>query len=89
MKNGKRVSNELATIHYLPHESTQFAVVTSKAIGNAVVRNKVRRRAKAILFEQQNQPLGIRAVVRLRPEAARVDWINFSSSMNRLIARIK
>ena len=89
VKLGKRTSNQFATIHYLPSESVQFAVVTSKAIGNAVVRNKVRRRTKAILFDFQNMTPGAKAVVRLRPEAATSSWEVLSKGLKELLGRMR
>jgi ribonuclease P protein component len=89
VKSGKRVSNSVATIHFLSSETTQFAVVTSKALGNAVVRNRARRRAKAALVSFANQNLQIRAVVRLRSEAGAMNWEQISSGLTELIGRIK
>jgi ribonuclease P protein component len=89
VKLGKRVSNQFATIHYLPSDSNQFAVVTSKAIGNAVVRNKVRRRTKAALFELQKTTPGIKAVIRLRPESAIANWESLSKGIKDLFGRVK
>jgi ribonuclease P protein component len=89
VKSGKRVSNSVATIHFLRSETTQFAVVTSKALGNAVVRNRARRRAKAALVSFANQNLRIRAVVRLRSEAGAMNWEQISSGLTELIGRIK
>ena len=89
VKSGKRISNSVATIHFLASETTQFAVVTSKALGNAVIRNRARRRAKAALVGFTNQDLKIRAVVRLRSEAGAMSWQQISSGISELIGRIK
>ena len=88
VKSGKRISNSVATIHFLTSETTQFAVVTSKALGNAVIRNRARRRAKAALVGFTNQDLKIRAVVRLRSEAGAMSWQQISSGISELIGRI-
>jgi len=89
VKNGKRVTNQAATIHFLPSDTNQFAVVTSKAIGNAVVRNLARRRAKAVLFDFQTREPAIRAVVRLRPEAAAIGWEKLSSLLIELLGKTR
>jgi ribonuclease P protein component len=89
VKSGKRVSNQAATIHYLPAETNQFAVVTSKAIGNAVIRNLARRRTKAVLFDFQSREPAIKAVIRLRPEAAVIGWEKLSRSLIELLGRVK
>jgi ribonuclease P protein component len=89
VKTGKRVSNSVATIHYSPSETAQFAVVTSKALGNAVVRNRARRRAKALLASSLNPNIKIKAVVRLRAEAGSMNWEQISSGLTELLGRIK
>lgn len=89
VKLGKRVSNGFATIHFIHSDSNQFAVVTSKAIGNAVTRNRVRRRTKAVLFNFQNLDPAIKAVVRLRPEAALSSWEKLSQGITELMGKIR
>ena len=89
VKSGKRVSNQVATIHFLPSSSNQFSVVASKAVGNAVIRNLARRRTKAVLFDFQDKTPAIRAVVRLKPEAASVGWEKLSESLRELLGKIR
>jgi ribonuclease P protein component len=89
VKSGKRISNQIATLHFLPSDFNQFSVVTSKALGNAVVRNKARRRAKAALFGFQNKTPAIKAVLRLRPEAATASWEKISSSIAELVEKTR
>ncbi len=89
VKSGKRVSNNVATIHYLASDISQYAVVTSKSLGNAVVRNRARRRAKAFLASYQHPSLILKAVVRLRPEAGAMNWEQISSGLSELLGRIK
>ena len=89
VKSGKRISNQVATIHFLPSTSNKFAVVTSKAVGNAVTRNLVRRRTKAVLFDFQDKTPTIRAVVRLRSEASDVGWVKLSESLRELLGKIR
>ncbi len=89
VKSGKRVSNQIATIHFLPGTSNQFAVVASKTVGNSVTRNLARRRSKAVLFDFQDKTPAIRAVIRLRPEAASCGWPALSEGLRDLLGKIK
>lgn len=52
-KNGKSVHHKLVILVYNPNNEniSRFAVVASKKIGNAVTRNRVRRRIKACIQE--------------------------------------
>lgn len=89
IRRGKRISNRIATLHYLPANENQFAVVTSKAVGGAVVRNLVRRRAKAALYELQDKSPKLKAVLRMQPVAASASWEELSKSIRDLIARAR
>lgn len=89
VKSGKRLSNAYAIIHFLPSEQNQFAVVASKAVGNAVIRNKVKRRTRAALQLLQNQKPTISAVLRLRSAAAGASWEDFEAGIKELIGRVK
>ena len=89
IKSGKRSSNSIATLHYLPSSASQFAVVTSKAIGNAVTRNLVRRRAKATLFELHTNYPKIKGVLRMRPEAAELNFQELKEKITQLLERVK
>lgn len=47
-KNAKKWHCEVASVYFLPADEMKFAPIASKKIGNAVVRNKVKRRLRAI-----------------------------------------
>ncbi|GGA68613.1 hypothetical protein GCM10011490_18880 [Pseudoclavibacter endophyticus] len=50
---------------------TRFGFIISKRVGVAVVRNRLRRRLKAISFELlEERPHGLDVVYRVHPEAA-------------------
>ena len=89
VKDGKRFSNRIATIHFLSSDRNEFAVVASKAIGNAVVRNKAKRRARAALLELQTRKPAIRAVFRLRSGAATASWSEFEAGILELVGKAK
>ena len=89
IKSGKRSSNSVATLHYLPSTQSKFAVVTSKAIGNAVIRNLVRRRAKAVLFELREKYPNIQGVLRMRPAAAELSFQELRGKLAELLERVK
>lgn len=89
VKSGKRVSNSFATLHFLPSENSQFAVVTSKAVGNAVMRNLVRRRTKAALFALLSEAPKVKGVLRIRAGAASLDFLRISDSVAELLGRVR
>ena len=88
VKRGKRLSTQYLTIHFLPSEIPRFAIVVSKAVGNAVQRNIVKRRARSAAFASiKNISPQISAVLRMRPESAEASWDDLSSSIDSLITK--
>ncbi len=58
-KSGIRNHGELLSVTFLPSEletSYRLAFAVSKKVGNAVIRNRVRRRVKAIFMELDYTP---------------------------------
>jgi ribonuclease P protein component len=76
VRRGSRAGRGLLTGHLLAHgrdeaEPPLVGFVVSKAVGNAVVRNKVRRRLRSVLRGYlPSLPGGSLLVVRAHPQAA-------------------
>ncbi|WP_218082701.1 ribonuclease P protein component [Anthocerotibacter panamensis] len=53
-RKGRRVRSPLMTLYYLPNrtEQTQVGIVTSRKVGIAVVRNRLRRLVREVLRER-------------------------------------
>ncbi len=50
-------------------------IVVSKKVGNAVIRNKVKRRVRAFLREHEElHPAGVKLVIIAKPEAGIAIW---------------
>jgi len=88
LKSGKRASSKFATIHYLMADKPSFAIVTSRSVGNAVVRNQLRRRTKAILHNQLDSMIPITAVIRYRAGASKMTFDQLSESISELMKRV-
>jgi len=60
--------------------------VVSKAVGNAVTRNRVKRRLRAAVAEQLNGPLrghaGATIVVRALPPSGEADWASLKKDLD-------
>ena len=84
---GKRVGNLSATLHFLPSETNQFAIIVSKAVGSAVERNLVKRRIRSILASLEAGPFKIKAAVRVKPGAAAVSYQKLAADITDLIER--
>ena len=88
---GQNVRGRLLILGFLRTESTehfQAGFVTSKRIGGAVVRNRVRRRLRdAVRAEQGRLREGFWFVVIARPPAARASYAELKDEWLRLAER--
>jgi len=63
--------------------------VVSKAVGGAVVRNRVKRRLRALVAARLGLlPLGTDLVVRANPVAAQASSAEMAADLDRLLARV-
>ena len=83
---GKRVGSRSATLHFVTGEVNQFAIIVSKAVGSAVDRNRVKRRIRAVLRDLSPDP-ALRAVVRVKPAAAKMSFQELSEDLQELFKR--
>lgn len=80
IRQGKRLSSPLATIHYISG-SSRAAFVTPKTIGNAVTRNQVRRRAREIVRNHVTSLKDYDLVVRLHPASAESNFSELEAAI--------
>ncbi len=69
-------------------EWSRFAYTVSKRVGNAVVRNKVRRRLREVVRALALRP-GFDVVITARPPAAQSDFAHLQSELTLLCKRAK
>lgn len=73
IRRGARAGRSTLVVHCLrtPEPGRHVGFVVARTVGDAVVRNRVRRRLRGIVVEQhQALPEGTRLVVRALPAAA-------------------
>lgn len=90
VRRGRRVTTP-AAVYYLmdrPADApARFGFIVSKAVGDAVTRNRVRRRLRAITRELVDAGANGRdVVVRVLPPAVEVDWTALRGQTRRAIA---
>ena len=63
--------------------------VVSKAVGTAVVRNRTKRRLRALAWERIDRiPDGTDVVIRANPPAAQADSTSLAQEIDRLLPRV-
>ena len=88
----KRIYGNLFSINYkryLLHPHLRVGVIAGKKVGNAVKRNKIKRRVKSYFRENKelwNYPLGL--IVIARQPAAFSDWAVFKTELGKLTQKI-
>ena len=91
-RGGRRAGRGTVVVHLLIDEPAQAATaragfVVSKAVGNAVVRNKVRRRLRHLVRPRLTDlPAGSSLVVRALPAAASASYEQLSSDLHTALA---
>lgn len=70
-------------------QSSRVGFIVSKAVGNAVTRNLVKRRLREIVVETLREyPHGINVVVRALPPAATASWDELGEDYRRAFSKV-
>ena len=94
VRRGRRLSTANATVYARPGDdsvnSSRFGFIVSKAVGNAVVRNRVRRRLKAICHSEID-PAGpvLDIVIRAHAPSATASWSELVEDVSGMVARLR
>lgn len=79
-----------AVLHIQPESAARFGFIISKAVGNAVTRNLVRRRLKTIVDRRLAQGFsGADVVFRALPAAATISFEKLAADTNRALDHIQ
>lgn len=92
VRSGKRTAGFLAVVYRVESAGStpRFGFIVSKAVGNAVTRNRVRRRLKAIAASAAPQlPPGAEIVVRALPGSAEASWVTLNSEITEALTKGK
>ena len=89
-RQGRVWANDLLVLRTLPNQldHNRYGFVTSKRLGKAVIRNKVRRRLREIL---RALPLrdGWDVVVSAKAPSARSDFLSLKGALEQLMDRAR
>ncbi|WP_322134646.1 ribonuclease P protein component [Antiquaquibacter oligotrophicus] len=90
-RKGRRVSNEHTILHVVSTGSapSRFGFIVTKAVGGAVVRNRVRRRLRAACYSLLPAlGVGNDVVIRALPASAEAEWSTLQSEIARGLGSI-
>jgi ribonuclease P protein component len=72
-----------------PGSPMRMGVVVARNVGNAVVRNRVRRRIKAVGWSLAQDVHGLDVVLRALPSAASADFAQLDGEVRRLVGTLQ
>jgi ribonuclease P protein component len=73
-----------------PTEDSRIGLTVSSKVGNAVVRNRVRRRLRELFRTRRGElPKGLDMVLIARNSAATADWPVFVRAFERLVVELR
>ena len=90
VRRGRRVATDNAVIYRLSGSSAEvrFGFIVAKSVGNAVVRNRVRRRLKSIGHAHlEALPDKTDIVIRALPGSASASWSTLNSEIHEALSK--
>jgi ribonuclease P protein component len=96
VRSGRRAARRAVVLHVLAQADTDAAVgparvgfVVNKAVGNAVLRNRVHRRLRAVLATRlPDRPAGSLIVVRALPSSATASYDELAADVDGALSRV-
>lgn len=93
VRRGRRAGRSFVVAHLLTRsdvaEPPRVGFVVSRAVGNAVVRNRVQRRLRHILADRRKVlPAGSLLVVRANPRSATASFQDLTVDVDRVLHRL-
>ena len=92
VRSGRRARGPLVLAYgrcSAPHEPLRMGVIVARNVGNAVVRNRVRRRIKAIGWSIAQDVDGLDVVLRALPVSAGADFADIDTEVRRLVGVLR
>lgn len=90
-RRGLRAGGPIVVVHARPHtqtHATRVGFVVSKAVGNAVIRNRVKRRLRSLMAERLENVPDMDVVIRALPPAAHAEFGGLKDALDAGLRRV-
>jgi ribonuclease P protein component len=97
VRRGARFTGASTVTYIRPNPDSdvvRFGFIVSKTVGNAVMRNRIRRRLKAAAYDllprytsNPDNPAGVDVVVRALPASVQAPWASLHEELSRASSR--
>jgi ribonuclease P protein component len=91
-RNGRRRSSGQFVVFFCANHlaHSRFGISVKKALGGAVIRNRIRRRIREVLRQNfPEMPIGWDIVIHPRSSVVRVEFLALTADLLRLLQSIK
>ncbi len=86
LRNGKKEFSAIGIMFKMPSDELSLGLITSKKIGSAVIRNKIRRRLRESIKEINNQtPIPAKIVLMPNKDAIKIVYKDLIKSIRKMI----
>lgn len=90
IRQGNRLSSKHITLYFTESNTLKYGFAVSRKVGNAVKRNKARRRIREILRQQKEMlPNKKKVVVFIRPGCERIEFCKLEREYVNLLKKVK
>lgn len=88
IQNGRNIKEDIIFAYYLKTPGPlRVGIAVSKKIGNAVVRNKIKRQIRAIMIKKVEQYDGIEIVIIVRPKFLQTNFEKKQLTLTNLMVK--
>jgi len=90
IKNNQSYKSKYYSIYYMKSEKTQYGITIPKKIGNAIIRNKIKRQIKNIIYNnEKNIQLGNNYVIIIKEAIATLSYAEKEKELLYLMRKVK
>ena len=90
IKNNQSFKSKYFSIYYIESDKNHYGITIPKKIGNAIVRNKIKRQIKNIIYNnEKNIQLGYNYVIIIKEAVLDLNYAEKEKELLNIIRKVK